>query len=158
MKSQTISDLQKELALQPPKKLQEICVRLAKYKNENKELLTYLLFDSNDEATFIESVKAETDQYFVEMNRSNLYLAKKSLRKILRNITKQCRYSGKKETEIELIHYFCMKLRASGIPYKNSPVLVNLYVNQVKKIEKAISKLHEDLRFDYAPLLAQLAN
>ena len=102
----TISDLNKQLQKLPPKKIAEICVRIAKHKKENKELLDYLLNESDDEDGFREKIKAETEQQFQDMNRSNLYLAKKSLRKILRMINKNCRFSGNKETEaILLIHW-----------------------------------------------------
>ncbi len=145
----TISDLNKQLQQLPPKKIAEICVRISKHKKENKELLDYLLNESDDEDGFREKIKAETEQQFLDMNRSNLYLAKKSLRKILRMINKNCRFSGSKETEAILLIHFCKTLKASGIPFYDSQVLINIYNNQQKKIATAISKLHEDLQFDY---------
>src|SRR5438105_4488438 len=106
MKAASLNELQKELATLPLKQVLEICSRLIKYKKENKELLTYLLFEARDEESYIKNIKNEIDFQFREMNRSNLYLAKKSLRKILRMINKFIRYSGEKQTEIELrIHY-----------------------------------------------------
>ncbi len=149
MKSASLSELQKELATLPTKRVLEICSRLIKYKKENKELLTYLLFEAGDEEAYKRSIKEETDRQFQEMNRSNLYLAKKSIRKILRTINKYIRYSGSKETEIELRIYYCTKLKKSGIPINKSQVLLNLYNNQIKKIHGILSKLHEDLQFDY---------
>ena len=145
----TISDLNKQLQKLPPKKIAEICVRISKHKKENKELLDYLLNESDDEDGFREKIKAETEQQFLDMNRSNLYLAKKSLRKILRMINKNCRFSGNKETEAILLIHFCKTLKASGIPFYDSQVLINMYANQQKKISTAISKLHEDLQFDF---------
>ena len=56
MKAVTIKELKEELINCTPKELRELCLRLARFKKENKELLTYLLFES-DEALFIESVK-----------------------------------------------------------------------------------------------------
>ena len=49
MKAASISELQKELALLEPKNTAALCLRLAKYKKENKEFLSYLLFDSINE-------------------------------------------------------------------------------------------------------------
>ena len=96
MKSTTnsISELNKQLQQLPPKKVAEICIRVAKHKKENKELLDYLLNEADDEDGFREKVKEETEFHFQEMNRSNLYLAKKTLRKVLRVINKNCRFSG----------------------------------------------------------------
>jgi hypothetical protein len=156
MKSSSLSELQKELLTLPPKRLLEICSRLIKYKKENKELLTYMLFESGDEEAYKRNIKEEIDIQFEEINQRTLYLAKKSLRKILRMINKFVRYSGIKETEIELRIYYCAKLKNSGIPIKNSQVLLNLYNNQVKKIHSELSKLHEDLQFDYQRELKEL--
>lgn len=153
---QSISDLSKQLQKLPPKKIAEICVRISKHKKENKELLDYLLNESDDEDGFRDRIKSETEQQFADMNKSNLYLAKKSLRKILRTINKNCRFSGNKETEAILLLHFCRTLKASGIPFYDSQVLINLYANQQKKIATAISKLHEDLQYDYKQELEQL--
>ena len=141
--------MQKQLLTLPNKRIAEVTVRLAKHKKEVKELLAYLLYDADDEASYIENVKRDIDLHFSEINQSNLYLAKKGLRKILRIVNKQIRFSGKTETETELRIYYLKKLGESGIPISKSQVLINLHAGQVKKIEDAIKKLHEDLQFDY---------
>ena len=156
MKAATLSELKQEIATLTPKQVLDICMRLARHKKENKELITYLLFEANDEETFIKNIKAETETQFQEMNSSNLYLAKKSIRKILRTINKFIRYSGSKQTEAELRIHFCITLRESGIPFKKSAVLCNLYNHQLKKIELAISTLHEDLQYDFRRDMASL--
>ena len=149
MKAATLNEIKQEISTLSQKQLLDICMRLAKYKKENKELVTYLLFEANDESSFIKNIKDETELQFREMNSSNLYLAKKSIRKILRNINKFIRYSGLKTTDAELRIHYCRTLDESGIPYRKSPVLCNLYNNQLKKIEGAIGALHEDLQYDF---------
>ena len=149
MKASTLNELKQELTGLEKKQLVEICLRLGKLKKENKELLTYLLFEANDEDAFIRSIKLQTTEEFMTMNSSNLYLAKKSIRKILRTINKYSRYSGIKQTEVELRIHFCRTMEDSGITFRKSPVLCNLYNNQLTKIEKALSGLHEDLQFDF---------
>ena len=149
MKASSLNELQKELNTLERKEILNICFRLIKYKKENKELLSYLLFEAHDEEKFIMNIKSEVDLQFSEMNRSNLYLAKKSLRKILRMINKFARYSGIKQTEAELRIYYCIKMKESKIPYQQQKVLNNLYENQIKKIDSVLSKLHEDLQFDF---------
>jgi len=149
MKAASLSELKQEIATLTPKQVIDICMRLAKHKKENKELITYLLFEAGDEKTFIRNIQEETEVQFREINSSNLYLAKKSIRKILRTINKFARYSGSKETEAELRIHYCKTLVASGIPFRKSPVLLNLYNNQLKKIETAVASMHEDLQFDY---------
>jgi len=156
MKAASLNELQKELTTLEPKRVLELCARLMKYKKENKELLTYLLFEAHDEENFVKIIKEETDRQFSEMNKGNLYLAKKSIRKILRMLNKFIRYSGVKETELELRIYYCIKLKQSRIPIDKSKVLSNLYNNQLNKIKTTLSKLHEDLQYEYVSRLNEL--
>ncbi len=156
MKAATLNELKLELQELTPKRVLEIALRLARFKKENKELLTYLLFEAHDEQAYIKSIKQEIDNQLAAMNSSNLYLVKKSLRKILRTINKYAKYSGIKETEAELRIYFCAQIKNSGLPIKKSQQLINLYQNQLKKINAVIEKLHEDLQYDYLKEMEEL--
>jgi hypothetical protein len=156
MKASSISNLKKELHTLPAGDVLEICMKLIKYRKENKELLTYLLFDANNEPEFIRNIKNEIDAQFLEINPGHLYFVKKSLRKILRNIDKYVRYSGHKQTEVELRMYYCAKLKSSAIPFQHSNSLNNLYINQLRKIHLALNALHEDLQYDYNRELKEL--
>jgi hypothetical protein len=149
MKTATVKELRKELSIRSPKELLELCLRLSKFKKENKELLTYLLYEASDEATYIENVKKEMTEEFGEINRKSYYFIKKSIRKILRNCKKYIRYSKKKETEVDLLIYFCLELVNMKPSLKRSPVLQNLYKRQVDSIKETVKSLHEDLQYDY---------
>ncbi len=156
MKPSSVSTLKKELAILPAGDLIDICMKLAKFRKENKELLSYLLFDSNNEPDYINSVKSEINDQFDAINTSHIYFAKKSIRKILKITHKYIRYSDSKRTEVELLIFFCTKLKNSGIRIQSSTSLLNLYKNQVRKIQLAIHTLHEDLQHDYAEEIAVL--
>jgi hypothetical protein len=156
MKAASINEIKQELNAVLPAKLLELCLRLAKYKKENKELLTYLLFEAHDEAAFIESVKREMEEQFASINHTNLYFAKKSLRKILRTTAKYIRHTGSKQAEVELLLHFCRTLNDSPILIQRNSVLHNLYQFQLKKIAKVINSLHEDLQYDYLKELKNL--
>jgi hypothetical protein len=156
MKAASIHELKQELTTRSPKELVDLCLRLARFKKENKELLTYLLYEAHDEAAYISSVKHEIDEQFATINVAHLYFVKKTLRKILRVISKHTRYTGSRQAEAEWLIYFCGRLSQSGIPFEKSPVLFKLYQNQVKKIQVAIDAMHEDLQFDYRKELAKL--
>lgn len=156
MKAATINEIKQELNTVPPGKLLELCLRLAKYKKENKELLTYLLFEAHDESAFIETAKQDMEVQFGAINHSNLYFAKKSLRKILRTTAKYIRHTGSKQAEVELLLHFCRTLSDSPIPIHRNTVLNNLYQFQLKKIAKVIAILHEDLQYDYLKNLEKL--
>lgn len=149
MKAASVQELKQELKQLPPAQLVELCLRLSRFKKENKELLTYLLFEEHQEADFVKGIKEEIDDSFSEINRSHLYFAKKSLRKIVRIINKYCRYSNVTETELELRLYFCTTLKNSGIPINQNPVIKNLYNTQIKKSEQLIESLHEDLQYEF---------
>ena len=57
MKANTISEIKKELKFYSKEELFAIIHRLSRFKKENKELLTYLLFEANNEDGHIEKVK-----------------------------------------------------------------------------------------------------
>lgn len=48
-------------------------------------------------------------------------------------------------------------MREFGYLDYRHPVIPNLYALQVRKIEKLIAHLHEDLQFDYRELLERLS-
>ena len=149
MKAATINELKQELLTESSAKLAELCIRLARFKKENKELLTYLLFEANDTVSYITSVKKEMDSQFETINKSNVYFVKKTLRKILRITNKFIRYSSSPIVETELLIYFCHTVKELGSVINNNPVIANIYQNQLKKINKAITAMHEDLQYDY---------
>ncbi|MCF6171542.1 MAG: hypothetical protein L3J66_11245 [Bacteroidales bacterium] len=149
MKAATVKELKQELNKRSQKELLELCLRLSRFKKENKELLTYLLFEASDEAAFVAGVKREIEQEFEGINKTTYYFIKKSVRKILRNTKKHIRYSKKKETEVELLIYFCSELIKMKPSLKNNTVLNNLYKRQIASIKNAIAALHEDLQYDY---------
>ena len=149
MKAATSNELKQELQASSSKQLIELCLRLARFKKENKELLTYLLFEAHDEAAYIQSIKDDMDEQFAQLSHINLYLTKKSLRKILRSTNKFIRYTGSKLAETELLIHYCKNIIAAKIPFHKSTALTNLYNQQLKKINAAVVLLHEDLQHDY---------
>lgn len=156
MKAASVSEIKQELKNASQQELLEVCIRLIKYKKENKELLSYLLFEENDLPSYLANVKTEMDEQFTQINRTNLYFAKKSLRKILKNTNKYIKYTASKEAEISLLIYFCNKIKLSGIRIHKSTALTNLYNNQIKKIKAAIETLHEDLQYDFNKEIIEL--
>jgi hypothetical protein len=156
MKAVSIKVLKEELTNCTSKELRELCLRLARFKKENKELLTYLLFESDDETSYVGSVKKDLDEQFELINKKSHYLIKKSFRKILRTIRKYSRYSQKKETEVELLLYFCTKLKKFTPSIQKNTGLQNFYKKQIETIRKKVTLLHEDLQFDYGSELNEL--
>ena len=156
MKSVTLKELSQELTYRTPKELRDLCLRLARFKKENKELLTYLLFESADELAYVQSVKKELDEEFEQINRTSYYFIRKSVRKILKNTRKYIRYSKKNQTEVDLLLHFCARLKSLSPPIQRNTALMNLYNRQIDTIIKKVSVLHEDLQYDYSLELSEL--
>ncbi len=156
IRTASVQEIKEELQPYKTGKLIELCLRLARFKKENKELLTFLLFEANDIEAYIQSVKNEMDSGFADMNTSNLYFAKKTIRKVLRMANKHIRFTGSKTVEIELLLHFCETLSESGISLRKNNALNNLYQNQLKKIQKSAETLHEDLQYEYTRKISKL--
>lgn len=149
MKTATVRELKTELTLRSNQELIELCLRLSRFKKENKELLTYLLFESDSESGYIESIKNEIEVQFSTINTSSYHYIKKSVRKILRGVKKYIRYSKNKETEVELLLYFCTTLHDFKPFINTNSVLQTILTREISSIRKKITALHEDLQYDY---------
>lgn len=149
MKAASVSEIKKELNETSHNKLVELCLRLARYKKENKELLTFLLFESDDLQHYIKSVNEEVTDGFTEVNTSNFYYAKKTVRKVLRTANKYIRFAGDKTAEVEILMHYCTNFKGLNMKWQRSTALSNLYKSQLKKIAAAIDSMHEDLQHDY---------
>lgn len=158
MNPSSLKEIKTELNHRSQNELLELCLRLGRFKKENKELLTYLLFEASNEEGYIQSVKSDIDEQFENINRKSYFFIRKSVRRILKNIKKFIRYSKKKETEVELLLYFCKKLRDFKPTIKKSVQLQNSYKRQLTLIRKIVSTLHEDLQYDYELEIQELEN
>lgn len=156
MKAASIVTIKKEIQHLPKEDLLQLCLRLGRFKKENKELLTYLLFHTRDEEGYIESIKETLDAQFNTMNTNSYFYMKKTIRKILRQIKTFSRYSITKTTEVELLLYFCERLNTLEPNIHRNRTLDNLYQRQILAIEKKISAFHEDLQYDYNLKLEEL--
>lgn len=156
MKAVPLKKLKDELHHQTKDELEALCLHLMKFKKENKELLTYLLFESHDEENYVKNVKNFLNPLFEEINIKSFFYIRKSMRKILTLTKKYIRYSKQKETEIELLLFYCKKLQNFSPDIQQSPRLKNVFNRQLIFIQKAIETLHEDLQFEYQPQLDAL--
>jgi hypothetical protein len=156
MKAATVNELKQQLKLTGQAELIELLVRLARFKKENKELLTYLLFEADDLDVFIKNVKNQLDEEFETVQKGSLYYAKKTLRKILRLANKYIRYTGNETAEVEILLHYLIKFQELELPLHKSTALGNLFKSQLKKLSAALTKMHEDLRYDYMKAVKKL--
>lgn len=156
MKAASLAQIKKEIKERSSEDIEQLCLRLARFKKENKELLTYLLFEADNEEEYIVHIKETIDEAFNAITNTNFYYLKKSVRKILRNVKKYIRYSGNKETEVAILLHFCERLITFKPSIKRNITLYNLYDRQLQLIDKKIETLHEDLQLDYKEELEAL--
>lgn len=149
MKVASVQEIKQELNELNKPELLALCLRLTKYKKDNKELLNFLLFNAHDIDAYINTVNEELQAMFTDVNSSHVYFAKKTLRKILRFANKHIQYAGNKQVEVEVLMCYCNEFKKQGTYVFKSTALANLYAAQLKKITKAIEVLHEDLQFEY---------
>ncbi len=156
MKKASLKEIKAELENTAPAVLLELCLRLTKFKKENKELLTYLMFEASDERSYVASVNALLDELFETVNKSQLYFAKKTIRKIVRIANRYIKYSDSKTTEPDVLIHVCEKINELGLDLKRNTALHNIYLSQLKKIKKAVAAMHEDEQYDYLKMLEEL--
>ena len=152
MKAASIAEIKKQLVKLDQGELLEIALRLARFKKDNKELLTYALFLSENESAYAGYLCEEIEEQF----RTSPNMHKKTLRKTIRVMDKCLRFSGSKETEFTVRVFFCRSLLKSETPFRERRVMFNMYAGQLKKIQKLIESYHEDLQHDYRQELKDL--
>lgn len=158
METASIAELKKELKHLQPEELTEICLRLAKYKKANKEMLHYLLFEAHQEENYVQKAKEEISKRFVEMPVNAMFFTTKYIRKTLRIAKQYAQYSKLAQTETELLIHFCTELKACKSIWKKHQAIQSIFDRQMEKISKDLQKLHEDLQYDYARMLEKIAD
>src|ERR1700712_2209583 len=148
IKQYSLLEIKKELQQLDGKQAAALCLRIAKYKKENKELLAYLLFDADDELAFADSFKQDIG-LMISQVPSLSYQAAKVLRKILKQVNKYAKFTASKQVEVELLMSFCRNYLEYVDRKTSYKPLRLILTKQLEKIKKAIAKLHEDLQFDY---------
>jgi hypothetical protein len=149
MKISSVSELKKEFNQLSNNEMIELLNNLVKFNKENKEYVHYLLIESDFEDNYIQKIKEEVGEEFKSIDGRSWKTMKKSIQRILKVIKKHIKFSKKPQTEIELLLFFCEKLRVYKTAMNRNPVIYNIYVRQVNAINKALCKLHEDIQFDY---------
>ncbi|MBD3749154.1 MAG: hypothetical protein IE931_06650 [Sphingobacteriales bacterium] len=148
MESPKLAELKKELNFQESHELKELCLRLAKYKTENKELLHYLLFYQDKKEAYVMQVKELIMNEFDDLHPS-IYYVGKQLRKLTRIMNKHIKYISEKHLEVEIALAFCESFIQHPIVKSNYRAIDLILFRQLKRINKLLPKLQEDLQFDY---------
>lgn len=152
----SVNDIKNTLKSMKDEQLREFLLRVVKYKKENKEFLSYILFMEDDIPQFIRDVKNDMEENFAALKSGTTYTRTKALRKLLRGVNKYIKFSANKTVETELLIHFCRLMAKSSVNPEVSTALFNIYHRQLSRIHKAISALHEDVQADYKSDLQEI--
>lgn len=156
MHSATIDTIKTELKQLPPKQVLELLLRLARFKKENKELLTYILFESANEDEYVAQVKNEITEEMGEIDGLPGYQFKKQFRKIQRKINKPIKYMGNKSSTAELYLHMVRMISEKKKTSYLAPFLEKSVQQYISKIEKILPGIEDDLAADLRKQLNQL--
>lgn len=149
------TEIKKELQQLNSAEITALCLRLARFKKENKELLTYLLFKADDLDAFVKEYKEKMDIQFSSLNGKS-HLVVKSLRKISLEMNNHIRYTSSDMVKTELLLHFCSSYVNYVDYHSHYKPLRNFFYRSVEKVRTAIQKLHEDLQYDYGNLYQEM--
>jgi hypothetical protein len=152
----SLSEIRGLLKVKSSAQLLEIIQRLARFKKDNKELLAYLLFQSDDESAFINDVNHEVSAMFESMNKRNVHLIKKTVRKTIRYVSKMVKFAAMPRVTVEIYLHWCKCFILHNLHKLHATALDNLYISQTKKIDKAYEQLHPDVQQDYTKEMYEL--
>lgn len=156
MKIASLAEIKKELQHLSPKELIEVITDLSKFSTDNKLFLYFKLYGREQPDLFAEMVQEELINDFRNGNQRNAHYAKKSAQAVRRKLNKYLKFTKDKPTQIDLISFFCEMLYEYGYLMYRHPVIENLYLLQVGKVERLIGQMHEDLQFDYRDKVREL--
>ncbi len=150
-----LSDLKKELLELSKPELIQLCLRVAKLKRENKELLAYLIFDSEDPLFYAQKLKPEIKEVFEQPFQHAYYLTK-SIRKAMRLITKYYRFTSNKQGETELLIYLVEEFYLSWRNEYRYQALGKVIFRCLEKAQSNLKKIDEDFRADFEDPINEL--
>ena len=156
MKIASLAEIKKELQHLSQKELIGLISDLSKFSTDNKLFLYFKLYGREQPGLFSEMVREELIHDFGNGNTRNAYYAKKSAQAIRRKLNKYLKFTKDKAIQVELIAFFCEMLVEYGYLRHRHPVIENLYLMQVGKIERLLGQMHEDLQYDYQDELEEL--
>ncbi len=149
MKPATLVQIRKELETISPQRLMALTLRLIKFKTENKEFVSYLLFDEDQLSEYLADLKFEISAMLDDVTFTKPLIAKKTLRKCQKTITKHAKYMGSKDAEAELYIFIIRKIHEKGINKYTNRTIQIIYLRLIEKVKKLLPNIHNDLRIDF---------
>jgi len=148
MDTASIKQLKDTLSTLGREELTGLLLRMVKFKKENKELLTFLLFEADDLDAYVYEISQEIKDEFENYRLKTAYYKRKGCRRILRILKKYIKYAADKEVEVRLLLAY-VSMVAESKTFITDRVIQKIAFRQLLLAEKSIVKLHEDLQYEY---------
>ena len=155
MDTASIKQLKDTLSTLGREELTGLLLRMVKFKKENKELLTFLLFEADDLDAYVYEISQEIKDEFENYRLKTAYYKRKGCRRILRILKKYIKYAADKEVEVRLLLAY-VSMVAEYKTFITDRVIQKIAFRQLLLAEKSIVKLHEDLQYEYKLELEEL--
>lgn len=155
MDTASIKQLKDTLSTLGREELTGLLLRMVKFKKENKELLTFLLFEADDLDAYVYEISQEIKDEFENYLLKTAYYKRKGCRRILRILKKYIKYAADKEVEVRLLLAY-VSMVAESKTFITDRVIQKIAFRQLLLAEKSIVKLHEDLQYEYKLELEEL--
>ena len=155
MDTASIKQLKDTLSTLGREELIGLLFRMVKFKKENKELLTFLLFEADDLDAYVHEITLLIKDEFENYRLKTAYYKRKGCRRVLRMLKKYIKYATDKEVEVRLLLAY-VSMVAESKSFINDRVIQKIALRQLLLAEKSIVKLHEDLQYEYKLELEEL--
>ena len=155
MDTASIKQLKDTLSTLGREELIGLLLRMVKFKKENKELLTFLLFEADDLDAYVHEITLLIKDEFENYRLKTAYYKRKGCRRVLRMLKKYIKYTADKEVEVRLLLAY-VSMVAESKTFINDRVIQKIALRQLLLAEKSIVKLHEDLQYEYKLELEEL--
>ncbi|MFM7709422.1 MAG: hypothetical protein ACKO5C_00765 [Ferruginibacter sp.] len=152
-----VQELRKRTADLQTSELIQLLSRLMRFKRENKELVAYELFVRDQPEVWFSEIRESFNSELETMNTSHPYFMKKTMRKLIRRAKTYARYAGDPAIESELFCGLLEVFNEHHLHVHPSDIVRKIYYDTFTRLEKNISKLHEDLQYDFERRLADLS-
>lgn len=148
MQPASIDTIKQELKQLPPKQVMDLLLRMARFKKENKELLSYLLFESDNEQGYVDQIKEEIKEELEKIDGLSAYQYKKQFRKVQRKLNKPIKYMSSKASAIELYMHMVESINAKRKTIFIQGFLEKVSQQYILKIKKLLPGVEADLASD----------
>ena len=143
-----LAEIRKELIHQSPDELIELVLRLARFRQDNKALTGYWLFNRQDPNQFLQQVHIALEDGFRTLNFSSGYWVKKGLRKWQRQVNLYGRICGEAWMQADMQSYYVWICLRAQSRLAEPLYLASLVAAAEKKRLSFVKKLDADLQHD----------